>query len=64
MPELKDTLSRANSNMLSTMYRALDTLDDIFNLINIAIVDDPPMSVKEGGLIKKDMTNKLMNLLT
>ena len=62
LPELKDTLSRANSNMLSTMYRALDTLDDIFNLINIAIVDDPPMSVKEGGLIKKGYEKELTGI--
>ena len=63
LPELKDTLSRANSNMLSTMYRALDTLDDIFNLINIAIVDDPPMSVKEGGLIKKGYDEQIDELI-
>ena len=63
LPELKDTLSRANSNMLSTMYKALDTLDDIFNLINIAIVDDPPMSVKEGGLIKKGYDEQIDELI-
>ena len=39
--------------MLNNLYNSLDTLDDIYNLIDEAIVDDPPMAVKEGGLIKR-----------
>ncbi len=53
LPELKETLEKAQSNLLKNLYSSLDTLEDVYNLINIAIEDDPPMSVKEGGLIKK-----------
>lgn len=53
LPDLKYVLERANSKLLASLYESLDTLDDLFQLINTAIVDDPPMSVKEGGLIKK-----------
>ena len=30
----------------------MDSLEDIYNLINQAIVDEPPISIKEGGIIK------------
>ena len=63
LPDLKNTLSRANSELLNQLYKALDTLDDIFNIINIAIVDDPPMSVKEGGLIKKGYDSDIDKLI-
>ena len=38
--------------MLQDLYQNLDELTDIYELIEEAIVEDPPISVKEGGLIK------------
>lgn len=38
--------------MLQELYNNLDELKDIYELIENSIVEDPPMSVKEGGLIK------------
>ncbi len=63
LPELKETLKKVNSKLLTELYESLDTLDDIFNIINIAIVDDPPMSVKEGGLIKKGYDENIDKLI-
>ena len=45
-------LSQTKSNMLQDLYLRLDELTDIYELIEKAIVDEPPISVKEGGLIK------------
>ena len=39
--------------MLRNLYEGLDTLQDVYKLIDSAIVEDPPMSVKDGGIIKK-----------
>lgn len=67
LPDLKYVLERANSKLLTSLYESLDTLEDLFELINIAIVDDPPMSVKEGGLIKKgynDAVDRLIEITT
>ena len=63
LPELKKNLSKANSKMLNNLYNSLDTLDDIYNLIDEAIVDDPPMTVKEGGLIKRGFNEEIDKLI-
>lgn len=38
--------------MLKSIYENIDLLDDVKTLIESAIVDEPPFSVREGGLIK------------
>ena len=38
--------------MLKQLYENLDILEDIHEIIDHSIVDDPPISVKEGNLIK------------
>ena len=38
--------------MLQDLYTKLDGLEDIYELIENSIVDEPPLTVKEGGLIK------------
>ena len=53
LPNLKKVLSETSSDMLKNLYNRLDELKDIYELIDKAIVDDPPISVKEGGIIKQ-----------
>ena len=52
IPELKKVLSNVKCELLKNMCENLDELEDIAKLIEDAIVDEPPISVKEGGLIK------------
>ena len=52
LPELKVVLSKCNSKMLKILSKELDELKDVYNLIEASIVEEPPISVKEGGLIK------------
>ena len=52
LPELKAILKNANSAMIKNLYNNLDELVDITELIEKSIVDEPPISVKEGGIIK------------
>ena len=52
LPALKETLATANSTMLNKLYDRLDELKDIHDLIEKAIVEEPPISIKEGGIIK------------
>ena len=63
LPEVKKILSNTNSNMLKEMYQGIDTLEDVYSLIDNAIVDDPPMSVKEGGIIKNGYNSTIDELL-
>lgn len=52
VPTLKNTLSEVNSDLLKKLYNDLDELQDITKLIEEAIVEEPPISIKEGGIIK------------
>ena len=52
LPEFKQILSEANSEMLKKLCDGLDELKDITELIDKAIIEEPPISVKEGGIIK------------
>lgn len=62
LPDVKQNLARAKSPMLKKLYEDLDTLDDIYQLIDTSIVDDPPISVKEGNLIKKEYNEEIAHL--
>ena len=53
LPELKQVLSMTSSELMKELYNKLDVLEDIHKLIESAIVDEPPISVKDGGIIKK-----------
>ncbi len=52
LPEVKNILKEAKSELLIELYNNLDELKDIYKLIDEAIVEDPPMTIKEGGIIK------------
>ena len=52
LPHIKNVISNMKSPLLKELYESLDTLNDICQLIDSAIVDEPPITIKEGGLIK------------
>ncbi len=52
LPEIKKELSSTQSPLLKKLYNDLDELNDITELIEKSIIDEPPISVKEGGIIK------------
>ena len=58
-PILKNLLSSVNCKMLKEIYSDIDTLEDIADLIDRAIDDDPPFTVREGGLIKSGYNEEL-----
>ena len=62
LPEIKKILSNANSELLKELHKNLDTLKDVYDIINKTIVEEPPISVKEGGLIKKGYNSEIDQL--
>ncbi len=52
LPAIKKRLSSCKASLLQKIERAIDPLADLYGLISKAIEDDPPISVREGGLIK------------
>ena len=52
LPEIKALISTFKSPSLKEITKELDTLDDIFELLNDAIDENPPLTIREGGMIK------------
>lgn len=52
IPHIKYLLREAQSEDLREFYETLDNLEDVTQLIENAIEDEPPISIKEGGIIK------------
>ena len=52
LPDIKKLLSGLTAELLKNLNLNLETCEDLSNLIETSIVDEPPISVKEGGLIK------------
>ena len=64
LPEIKKILEGANSSLLTELYNELDVLEDVYALIDKTIVEEPPISVKEGGLIKIGYDEEIDKLKT
>lgn len=65
LPKLKQTLANIKESiMLEEIYQNIDELKDIHDLIEKAIVDDPPMTIKDGGIIKIGYNEEIDKLKT
>lgn len=64
LPEIKSMIKNSKSKMLRNLYEELDSLEDIYELIDKAIVDDPPILVTEGGVIKMGYNTEIDELKT
>lgn len=53
LPAIKTLLKGFDTRVLNDIRDRLDTLDDIYHLIEDAIVDEPPIAIREGGIIKE-----------
>ena len=52
LPHIKYILQEMKAPLLHEIYEHLDTLEELCDLIQSAIQDDPPLAMKEGGIIK------------
>lgn len=59
IPKIREHLQPLRSALLKEIYENIDPLDDVYNLIDSIIVDEPPFSVKEGGIIKEGYSPEL-----
>ena len=62
LPEIKRLLSGFSSKLLINENSKISTLEDIANLIDNSIVDEPPVNIKDGGVIKDGFNEKLDEL--
>lgn len=53
LPFIRDLLNEFHSPLLVQIMNDLDPLNDLFDLIDAAIEEDPPLATREGGIIKE-----------
>lgn len=64
LPELKQLLGGVSSALLREIREKIDPLEDVAALIESAIVDEPPFSIREGGMIRPGYHEELDELRT
>ncbi|MBE7062720.1 MAG: DNA mismatch repair protein MutS [Ruminococcaceae bacterium] len=62
IPEIKAALSGAKAPLLREQEEKMDALPALCSLISRAIVDEPPMTVREGGIIREGFSEALDEL--
>ena len=62
VPALRSLLEGARSNLLNTICRGMDPDTELVDLLDRAIAEDPPFSVREGGMIREGYNEELDSL--
>ena len=62
LPHIKYLLKGFSSELIREMDEQMDELSDLCELIDKAIMDDPPIVIKEGGIIKEGYLEKIDKL--
>ena len=52
LPHIKTVLKEFDCKLLSEIEQEMDGLEDLYHLIKDAICDDPPVMIREGGMIR------------
>lgn len=62
LPALKMSLKDCKSGLLKKLYDNIDTLDDVFTIIDDSIMDNPPLGIKEGNIINEAYNSEVYEL--
>ena len=62
LPDIKAELSDIDAELIKDLSAQIDIQSDLTALIDAAIVDDPPFTVREGGLIRPGYSQELDNI--
>ena len=52
LPAVRETLGTAQSRLLARVYSSIQTFDELRDVLTRAIMDEPGLSVREGGIIR------------
>ena len=53
LPEVKRQLEQSKAPLLKKLCEAIDPLTDCADMIDATIADNPPLTIREGGIIRK-----------
>ncbi|MCH1983327.1 DNA mismatch repair protein MutS [Ruminococcus sp. OA3] len=52
LPHIRQLLKEFESPLLAKLYQQMDALEDLYTLLENSIQEEPPLALKEGGIIK------------
>lgn len=53
LPHIKHLLLECKGQLLSSVQEEMDVLSDLYDLIDRSIIEEPPISVRDGGFLKE-----------
>ncbi len=59
LPRLRMCVGACHCSVLRDIYRNIDELDDVYTLIDSAIEEEPPLTLKDGGVIKAGYSQEI-----
>lgn len=62
LPEIRQVLEGFQTELMRSLYNSIDVMEDIQNLVDNAIVDEPPFLLKDGGYIRSGFNQTLDEL--
>lgn len=62
LPHIKYLLGDFKKELLTDIFEQMDELNDLCDLIDTSIMDEPPITIKEGGIIKEGCNEEIDKL--
>ena len=62
LPPIKTLMSDFHSPLLKRLYEQLDTLDELYELIERSIAEEPPLTLHDGGILKEGYNEEVDRL--
>ena len=62
LPPIKCILEDMQSELLKEIYGEMDTLEELCTLVKESIMEDPPLAMKEGGIIREGYNEEVDRL--
>ena len=63
LPAIQEQIKDCRSDGLRSINHRLDTLEDVTERISATLVDEPPPTIKEGGLVRQGFSTELDELV-
>lgn len=64
IPNLKHFLKKPKSTLLSKIHDRFEPLPELIEILNAAIIEEPPINLREGGYIRDNFSSELYELRT
>ena len=62
IPQLKNILFETNEEKLILLSNQIDSISELHELLEDALVENPPLTIKEGGMFKPEYNETLLEL--